>query len=172
MDNIKNWCSNKENIKLAIMIGMAIIFVFVLKSRFSGKAVITSDSSVLSNETQIESLHQDSVRGYNTRMQEKTPARLKEMNDHDLKPPPFLKRDLFSSRNPEIKPKREAAQMEAANLELTATIIDDQGALAIIGNEVLGIGEMLMGLRITAIKNNEVILSKGKSQHVLRIKEE
>jgi hypothetical protein len=172
MDNIKNWCSNKENIKLAVMIGMDIIFVFVLKSRFSGKAVITSDSAAISKETEMESLSQDSVRGHNTRVQEKEPAQLTAVTVHDLKPPPFLKRDLFSSRNPEIKPKREAAQMEAANLELTATIIDDQGALAIIGNEVLGIGEMVMGLHITAIKNNEVILSKGKRQHVLRIKEE
>jgi len=172
MDNIKNWCSNKENIKLVVMIGMAIVLLVILKIRFSEKAVPASDSSAVRYETGIESLPQDSVRVDNRRMPERAPAQSENVMFQNPKPPPSLKRDLFSSRNPGTKPKRKAGQVEKANLELTATIIDGQGALAIIGNDVFGMGDMVQGLRVTSIKNNEVILSKGKKQHVIRIKEE
>ena len=172
MGTIKNWCSNKENIKILIMIGMAIILMVILKIRFSGKAVHISDSSAAGNEAGIESLTQDSAGGNNSRIPEQAPARSQKVIFHSPKPPPFLKRDLFSSRNPGTNPKRKAEQTKEVNLELTATIIDGQGALAIIGNEVLGMGDTVKGLRVTAIRKNEVVLSKGKRQYILRIKEE
>jgi len=172
MSNIKNWCSNKENIKILIMIGMAIILIVVLKNRFGGTSAEKSDSSKVRYETGMESQAQAATRDNYKRIPEKSPERSQKVKFSGLKPPPFLKRDLFASRIPVTNPKRKAEQMEEVKLELTATIIDGQGALAIIGNEVLGMGEMVNGLRVTAIKKNEVILSKGKKQHVLRIKEE
>jgi hypothetical protein len=171
MENIKNWCSNKENIKILVMIGMAIILMVILKISFGGKAVQTSDSSAAHYETGTESLTQDSAREYIKRIPETAPARSKKLMFRGLKPPPFLKRDLFFSRTTGTKPTRKAEHVEEVKLELTATIIDGQGALAIIGNEVLGMGEVIKGLRVTSIKKNEVILSKGKKQYVLRIKE-
>jgi hypothetical protein len=172
MENIKKWCSNKENIKILFMIGMAILLIVVLKHRFSGNSAKTSDSSAVSHETVMKAQTQDGTGGFDKRIQDKAPARSQTVKFNGLKSPPFLKRDLFYSGNPEIMPIRKAGQMERNNLELTATIIDDQGALAIIGNEVLGMGEMIKGFRVTAIKNNEVILSKGEKQHVLRVSEE
>ena len=172
MEHLKNWCSNKENIKLLIMIGMAIILLIILKIRFGAKAVHTPDTSSAHYETGTASITQDAVRGYIKRIPEKAPARSEKVMYHGLKPPPFLKRDLFFSRTTGTKPNRKAEHMEEVNLKLTATIIDGQGALAIIGNEVLGMGEMVEGLRVTSIKNNEVILSKGKRRYVLRITEE
>jgi len=172
MDNIKNWCSNKENIKILFMIGMAIILLVILKIRFGGKAVHTSGSSVAGYEAEMKTPVQDSVRVDNKKMPERAPARAENVMYRGPKPPPFLKRDLFTSRNPVTKPKRKTGKVEKVNLELTATIIDGQGALAIIGNEVFGMGDMVQGLRVTSIKKNEVVLSKGKRQHVLRLKEE
>jgi len=172
MDNIKNWCSNKENIKILFMIGMAIILLVILKIRFGGKAVHTSGPSVAGYEAEMKTPVQDSVRVDNKKMPERAPARTENVMFRGPKPPPFLKRDLFTSRNPVTKPKRKTGKVEKVNLELTATIIDDQGALAIIGNDVFGMGDMVQGLRVTSIKKNEVILSKGKKQHVLRLKEE
>ena len=172
MDNLKKWCSNKENIKILIMIGMAIILIVVLKNRFGETSAEKSDSSAVGHETGMEAQNQAGTLAYDKRIPEKTPARSQKVKFNRFKQPPFLKRDLFSSGNPVFKPIRKTEQMDGSNLELTATIIDGQGALAIIGNEVLGMGEMVNGLRVTAIKKNEVILSKGKKQHVLRIKEE
>ena len=154
------------------MIGMAIVLVVVLKNRFSGKGVNTSGSSEARYEREMEPRNQESVKRRNRRIGGKAQARLKKVEFNAVKPPAFLKRDLFSSRNPGNTPKRMAEQIEKVNLELTATIIDGTGALAIIGNEVLGMGDMIKGLRVTAIKANEVILSKGKRQYVLRIKDE
>jgi hypothetical protein len=172
MDTIKNWCSNKENLKIVIMIAMAIILLVILKNRFTEKAVHTSDASAAGYETASASLSQDAARGYKARIPAKRPARPNKGMVQGLKPPPFLKRDLFASRKPGTNPTRMAEHVEEVNLELTATLIDGQGALAIIGNEVLGMGEMIQGFRVTAIKKNEVILSKGTKQYVLRIKEE
>ncbi len=172
MDKIKHWCSNKENIKILVMIGMAIVLVVILKIRFGGKAVHTSDASVAGYKAGMETAAQDSVRAENRRMPERAPARIENVMFRGPKPPPFLKRDLFSSRNLVTKPKRKAKKVEKVDLDLTATIIDGQGALAIIGNEVFGMGDMVQGLRVTSIKNNEVTLSKGKRKHIIRIKEE
>ena len=172
MDTIKNWCSNKENVKIVIMIGMAIILLVILKNRFAEKTVHTSDTSAAGYETKLASLSQDAAQRYNARIPAKTPARLNKGMVQGLKPPPFLKRDLFSSRNIGTNPTRKAEHVEEVNLQLTATIVDGQGALAIIGNEVLGMGDMIQGFRVTAIQKNEVILTKGKKQYLLRIKEE
>ncbi len=90
----------------------------------------------------------------------------------NLKPPSSLKRDLFSSGRSMDKVKRNPDKKELKNLELKATIIDGQDPLAIIGDEVLGIGGSVEGLKVTAIKNNEVTLSKGGSQYILRMKKE
>jgi hypothetical protein len=172
MENIKNWCSNKENIKILIMIGMAIILLIILKIRFGAKADHTPDASAARYETGTESLTRDSVREYIKRIPEKPPARSEKVMSHGLKPPPFLKRDIFFSRTTGTELTRKAEHVDEVKLELTATIIDGQGALAIIGNEVLGMGEVVKGLRVTSIKNNEVTLTRGKRQYVLRIKEE
>lgn len=172
MDTVRNWLSKKENIKILFMIAMAIVLVVILKNRFGAQAVHTSDSSVAGYEAEKETPALDSVKVDNKRMPERTPARTKNVIYQGLKPPPFLKRDLFASRKPVTIPKRKAEPVEKVNLKLTATIIDSQGALAIIGNEVFGMGDMVQGLRVTSIKNNEVVLSKGRKQHVIRIEEE
>lgn len=171
MENIKNWCSNKENIKILVMIGMAIILVVILKIRFGEKAVHIPDTSAAHYKTGTELQTKDSVREYSKTIHERPPARSEKVVFHDLKPPPSLKRDLFFSRKPGTKPIGKEEHVEEVKLELTATIIDGQGALAIIGNEVLGMGEVIEGLRVTSIKKNEVVLSKGKRQYVLRIRE-
>jgi hypothetical protein len=168
-NNIKKWCSNKDNIKILFMIGMAIILIFVLIHRFGGNGTQTSDASMAPHKTGIDSQAQASVPKYIQTMPYK--KRSEKMVSYGQKPPPFLKRDLFFSRKIRNNPIRNG-EREELNLELTATIIDSQGAVAIIGNEVLGMGEIVEGLRVTSIKNNEVILSKGKAQYVLRIKEE
>ncbi len=172
MNNMKSWCSNKENIKIICMVGLAIVLVVVLIHRFSAKAVNTSDSPAAEYQRGMEPLTGNSAREYKTRMPERTPSRSKKVMFNGVKPPALLKRDLFASRNTGNSPKRTTEQIEAVHLELTATIIDGAGALAIIGNEVLGMGDRVKGMRVTAIKENEVTLSKGKRQYVLRIKDE
>jgi hypothetical protein len=172
MDKIKIWCSNKENIKILLMIGMAIILVVILKNRFGGTEAEKSDSSEASYENRMEPQTEIAIGGYDKGIPKRAPARSKTTKLKGPEPPPFLKRDLFFSRYSELNPKIKGEEMEDLNLELTATIVDGRGALAIIGNEVLEMGEMVNGLRVTAIKNNEVILSKGKRKYVLRINEE
>jgi hypothetical protein len=172
MDKIKKWCSNKENLKILFMIVMAIILLFVLKKRFGGTGAENPDSSAAHYENRVEAQSEIAVAGYDKRVPTRAPDRSKTAQLKDPEPSPFLKRDLFSSRYSELNPKRNAEEVEKVDLELKATIIDGQGALAIIGKEVLVTGEKINGLRVTAIKENEVVLSKGKKRYVLRIKEE
>ena len=171
MENIKNWCSNKENLKILFMIGMAIVLVFVLKNRFSEKTANTSGSSSTHYDTGMGSLTQNSARRDNSRMAEKAPARLKQVMLHGLKAPISLKRDIFSYRISKNSSKREEAQKDSG-LKLNATITDGSEPLAIIGNEVLGIGESVNGFEIRAIKNNEAVLLRDGKHYTLRIIEE
>ncbi len=47
MKNIKDWLSNKENIKILVMAGLAVLLVFVLKHRYSkGEDSTQSSQSV------------------------------------------------------------------------------------------------------------------------------
>ncbi len=85
-----------------------------------------------------------------------------------LNAPPYLTRDLFSAGY--LKHKYRGIPGEIGNsLKLKATIIDGLDPLAIIGDEVLGIGEFVNGLEVTDIKSNEVILSKGGNKYRLRM---
>jgi len=169
MENIKNWCSNKENIKILFMIGMAIVLVFVLKNRFGGTEAENSDSSAASYENRMEPQTEIAMGGYDKRIPKKAPARSKAMKFKSPEPPPFLKRDLFSSRYSGLNPIRKSEETEEVNLELKATIIDGRDPLAIIGNEVLGLGEFIKGAEVIAIKNNVAILSRDGKQYVLKM---
>ena len=119
MGNIKHWCSNKENIKILIMIGMAIILLVILKIRFSGKTVQTSDLSAAGYETGAESITQDSEREYIKRIPETAPARSKKLMFRGLKPPPFL----FATNSPmrdSIKPGPLRSSAERVRLDVPA----------------------------------------------------
>lgn len=101
-------------------------------------------------------------------VRESSPANSKTKSSGKLNAPPYLTRDLFSSGY--LKHKSRGIPRETGKgLKLKATIIDGRNPLAIIGDEVLGIGEFLNGLEVTDIKNNEVILSKGENKYRLRM---
>ena len=169
MEDIKKWCSDKENLKIVFMVIMAIVLVFILKIRFSGKGEV---SSATAQEENIIMPTQAADSNIIQRKVTRTPAPRGSRVFQTAKAPPFLERDLFSSRISASVPKRKGEHVEQVELELTATIIDSQGALAIIGNDVLAIGDMVQGYQVTSIKKNAVLLSKGKRQHELRIKED
>jgi len=160
MINPGNWLSNKNNLKIVIMAGLAILLIFVLKYRFfQGQEAGDQAASTQTHDSSLE---------YETRA-----ANLESdptiMEFDDLKPPPSLETDIFSSGNAEYNPGEEAKEMEVDKLELRATIIDDQGALAIIDDDVLRIGEFIKGLQVRTIKNNEVMLSRGEKNYTMSV---
>lgn len=165
--------SKKENIKIAVMLGLAVVLVIVLVKRFSGGRADEQPFSAEAGHEQIVMPQLQKVkRDYNKATVKRAAVNWKNMKSYSPKAPPFLTRDIFNSRNRDISPKRKAERVKEVPLELTATIVDDQSALAIIGSEVLVTGDTVKGFRVTAIKNNEVVLSKGKRRYVLRISEE
>jgi len=135
-------------------------------------------------ENRIKKIYNVSLSGDNGKIEKESPAvvaahkkRLASVNPDFvardmLNPPPSLKRDIFSAGKWWQNPRLKSEKMGEGKLQLKATIIDDQGTIAIIDDEVLGVGESVKGLKITAIKNNEVLLSKGRQRYILRMNEE
>jgi hypothetical protein len=172
MEDIKKWCSDKENLKIVFMIFMAIILVVILKIRLGGKAEQKDVSPTSAHKTEVTATSQSPAREIKQRKMVRTPVRTGSRAFQGTKAPPFLERDLFSSRKSPSVPTRKGEHVEQVELELTATIIDNQGALAIIGDDVFAIGDMVQGYQVMSIKNNEVVLSKGKRQYVFKFNEE
>ncbi len=172
MEKTVDWFTKKDNIKIILVIVLAIVLLVVLKNRMSGE----KDAEKTAASPAIYKTAADTPVPFQKRTSVKTSLKRnrgeQNMKADTVKSPPFLERDLFSYRNTGTRPKRNAEPLEGVDLVLTATIIDEQGAIAIIGNEVLRTGEMVQGMRVTAIENKEVVLSKGRNQYVLRIKED
>lgn len=167
MEKTANWFSKSDNMKIVLVAALSLVLVVVLMMRMSG------DKDAEKPATPAET--------YNTAAETPAPfqkqtrddnanRRVEPMKADTMKPPLFLKRDLFSYRMSKNSSKRDEGG-SAPDLELNATITDDGEPLAIIGNEVFGTGEMVKGFRVTQIKNNEVILSKENRQYVIRISE-
>lgn len=162
MKKTVDWLSKRDNIKIVLVLVLSLVLIVVLKIRMSGGK--DADKSATSPET-----YKTAAETHADMALKQEPVGARPMTDDTLKPPPFLKRDLFSYRNPGTNPTRKAEQMEEENLELTATIINGQSAIAIIGNKVLGIGESVNGFEVRAIKNNEVTLVKGEKKYIMRM---
>ncbi|MBI5740453.1 MAG: hypothetical protein HZA16_07000 [Nitrospirae bacterium] len=151
--------------KIIIMAGLAVVLVFVLAHRFfSGQGK--------DDEAHASPAHEDG-------MNSETPAAALKSSLDDLKTaefddeaPPSLGRDIFSSGDTVYGPTEQAEEAEYETLQLKATIIDDQGALAIIDDEVMRIGQSIKGLQVRTIKNNEVILSRGEKNYTMKVTEE
>jgi hypothetical protein len=166
MNNFYNWCSKKENIKMMVMAGLAVFLIVFLIHRFSGgNDMNTSASSEAIYENSIESQTQLTKRFNDEKIIKHSLSKTMEFDN--MKPPPSITRDIFSYSNAKNKPKRYAEEMVMKDLTLQATIIDDQEPLAIIDNEVLGIGDFVKGFEVTAIKDNEVMLFEDGKNHIL-----
>jgi hypothetical protein len=164
--------SNKENIKIAVMVGLALVLIIVIAKRFSNSGTDEPVSAVAGHE-QIEMHEQQNVkRQYSKAPFKKTAMKSENIKLFNSEAPPFLTRDLFNSRIRDIIPKREKEQVKEVPLELTATIIDGNGELAIIGDEVLGIGDEVKGFTIKEVRNNEVLLARDGDLYTLGVKDE
>jgi len=86
-----------------------------------------------------------------------------EYEDTDAQPvrDPFAEldyRDVFSS-----------SALDFSELSLSGIIWEEEAPLALINNQILGIGEMISGFKIDEISKNEVILIKGTEKFMLRL---
>ena len=164
---VTDWLSNKENIKLLLIIPLSILLIFVLKHRMSGGK--DAEKSGASPE-----IHRSSpaatVHARDTSWKREAGG-TRSMKNYALKAPPSLKRNIFAFRISKNNSIREEEQKDSG-LKLNATITDDRAPLAIIGSEVLGIGDMVKGFKVTEIKNDEAVLLKDGIHYTLRMVEE
>jgi len=163
MSNFINRRSGKDNIKIIIMAGLAVVLIFILAHRFFGGQGENDAASAA--HTHEDSLKSDTL----TAALKLSPANSKPPEFGGLEPPPFLGRDIFSSGDTVYNRKGKAGETEYEGLQLKATIIDDRGALAIIDDDVLRIGEFIKGLQVRTIKNNEVMLSRGEKNYTMSV---
>lgn len=178
MNSILGWCSNKENIKVLLVGGLAVILIIIVKIQFFGGAEINQPLPSSSSYTNITTSHlQDSEHDkdeitYNVSHIKSLPG------SAQIQPPSSISRDIFSPGNhankteKTIPPSKKTRERKLArSLALKGTIMDNQGSLAIINDETLAIGESIKGFVVTAIDDNKVIVSLNGRQTTLRIKE-
>ena len=163
--------SNKDNIKIAVMVGLAVVLLIVIAKRFSGSGTDEQPVSAVAGHQQIVMPQSQTVKRQYSKAAVNKAAVPKSVKYNNSEAPPFLTRDLFNSRNWDVRPKREADQKDPG-LKLNATITDDGDPLAIIGDEVLGIGDSVKGFKVTAIRNHEAVLSGDGKHYTLRMTEE
>lgn len=154
------------------MIFMAIVLVVILKIRFAGTSEHSEVSPSAAQKIEVTAIPQSPSSDISRNKMVRSPVQTGRGTFQGTKAPPLLERDLFSSSKSPSVPTRKGEHAEQVELELTATIIDSQGALAIIGDDVLAIGDMVQGLQVTSIKKNEVVLSKGNKQYIFKLNED
>ena len=172
MQKSVNWFSKKDNIKLVFVAVLSIVLIVVLKAGMSGGK--DAESSAASPEiyntaegTPAPFIKQTRV----DRPLKRKSGKSKTLDASTLKAPPSLKRDIFSFRLSKNSSKREEVR-RGPDLELNATITDERQPLAIIGSEVLGIGDVVKGYTLTEIKNHEAVLSRDGEHYTLRMLKE
>jgi hypothetical protein len=159
-----DWFLKKDNIQLLLVVVLSIVLIVVFKNRMSGgKDIEKAAASPVTHNTapgtpvtvQDKALKSEAVDS-------------KSLKASELKAPPSMKRDIFSFRISENSSKREVVK-SGPDLKLNATITDDGEPLAIIGSEVLGIGEMVKGFTVITINNNEAVLLRNGKHYTLRM---
>lgn len=169
MNKMHSWYSNKESIKVVIMLMLALVLAVVLYHRFSDKDAgdLTYLSSV-AHETEVQALSSDESGDRLHRSSEGlVPGR-----SRSITAPPALDRDIFSFRILGESSIVDAGRSAADQFELNATLIDAGEPLAIIDGEVLGVGATVRGYEVGEIRDGEVSLMKSKHKYIIKMKEE
>lgn len=157
-----------DNIKLLLVVLLSVVLIVVLKIRMSGG----QDTEMSASPSEIYNTSAETLASREQLFADKTLKPASRGSEHlepsALKPPPFLKRDIFSFGTARNSLKREADQ-SAPLLKLNATITDNGKPLAIIENEVLEIGDFVKGLKVTAIRDHEAELYGDGKHYTLKM---
>jgi hypothetical protein len=167
----------KENVEMFLVVGLAMVLLVMLKVRFFGDASRGSSKAARPEPAMSEVQSEPTVSGSPAITAPRRQAR--SAGKTSVKPtdiPPFLSRDLFASLNPaygvlELH-KLKGAGGGRQGLVLQAIFVDSQRPLAIINDEVVGIGDPAGNAKVIAIGSDTVALSVGGREKILRMNEE
>ncbi len=167
----------KEKIEMFLVVALAMVLLVVLKIRFFGDAsevpvkagAPRATMSEVSNDTPVAdgpAIAVSTPRGQR--------AVRRAASSSDI--PPSLSRDLFASLNPAYRAlepgKLRGAGGRRAGRALQAIFEDTRRPLAIINEEVVGVGDQVGSARVVTIEKDSVVISVGGREKTLRMDDE
>ena len=153
--------TSKEKIKLYVVIGLSVVAALLAYIRFVRKPTQGPGSRPAPGVA--ESVYE--IPELPAWLSGDSPLRLAESFPY-RRPP----RDIFAPADA-ASGKRRLAGENGGRLRLSAVMMGPQGRLAVINNQVFGVGQHLGAYTVAEIGEREVVLLKGSTKLVLMMGE-
>ncbi len=163
----------KEWIETGLVVVLLIIFLWVLKVRFAGReGPPPRAAATRTTETEFDPDRLLRVGGKSPELN-RTVGDAASPVDKRIQVPSCLTRDPFAPVNPTYDPlRREGSPSDHDPLVLNGVLMDSENPLAVIGKEVVGVGDPVPGGTVVSIRRNEVVLSMRGKERVLKMKQD